>query len=121
MASSNTTNKPTPAHTPLPADVQQALQAAVQRLGSQVKVAAELGVSPAVVNNLLKDRYPGDVAGMAERIRGQFMAQTVACPVMGELGRRHCLDYQARPLVFTNPTRVALHTACKTCAHRREA
>lgn len=113
-------NKPaTP--TPLPPDVQQALQAAVKRLGSQVNVAGELGVSAAVVNNLLKDRYLGDVAGMAERIRGQFMAQTVVCPVMGELGRRHCLDYQARPLVFTNPTRVALHSACKTCPNRREA
>ena len=112
-------NKPTPI--PLPADVQAALQAAVKRLGSQVRVAEELGVSPAVVNNLLKDRYLGDVAGMAERIRGQFMAQMVRCPVMGDLGRRHCLDYQARPLVFTNPTRVALHAACKTCSHRREA
>lgn len=106
--------------TGLPPDVLAALQAAVKRLGSQVKTAAELGVSPAVVNNLLKGRYPGDVAGMAERIRGQFMAQTVVCPVMGELGRRHCLDYQSRPLVFTNPTRVALHTACKACEHRRE-
>lgn len=114
-------NKPAATPTPLPPDVQAALQAAVARFGSQVKVAEELGVSPAVVNNLLKDRYLGDVAGMAERIRGQFMAQTVVCPVMGELSRRHCLDYQGRPLVFTNPTRVALHQACKTCTNRREA
>jgi hypothetical protein len=101
--------------------VQAALQAAIKRLGSQVSVAQELGVSPAVVNHLMRDRYAGDVAGMADRIRGQFMKQMVACPVMGELGLRHCLDNQSRPLAFTNPTRVALYTACKTCPNRKES
>lgn len=107
--------------TVLEPEVKAALEAAVKRLGSQSKVADDLGISPAVVNNLLKDRYPGDVQGMAVRIRGQYMAETVQCPVMGQLGRRHCLDYQARPLAFTNPVRVALHRACKTCSHRKEA
>lgn len=104
----------------LPADVQAALVAAVARFGSQSKVAADLGVSPAVVNNLLRDRYPGNVKTMEERIRGQFMAETVLCPVLGTLGRRHCLDYQARPLAFTNSNRVRLHHACKTCHNRKE-
>ena len=107
--------------TALPAAVKQALQDAVTRLRSQSKVAEDLGISPAVVNNLLKDRYPGDVAGMADRIRGQYMAETVHCPVLGVLGRRHCLDYQARPLVFTNSQRSALYRACKTCINRKEA
>lgn len=104
----------------LPADVKTALQEAVKRFKTQTRVAEELGVSVAVVNSLLRDRYMGDVAGMAERIRGEFMAETVTCPVMGVLNRRNCLDMQARPLVFTNPTRVQLHVACKTCAHRKE-
>jgi len=106
--------------TTLPADVALALQEAVARLGSQARVAEDLGISPAVVNNLLKNRYPGDVAGMADRIRGQYMAETVQCPVLGTLGRRHCLDYQARPLVFTNSQRSALYRACKSCIHRKE-
>lgn len=105
----------------LPHDVLAALQAAVKRLGSQTATARELGVSAAVVNHLLKGRYAGDVARMASRIRGQFMSETVACPVMGELNRRHCLDYQARPLVHTNSIRVRLHAACKTCPNRRDA
>jgi DNA-binding transcriptional regulator YdaS (Cro superfamily) len=105
----------------LPTDVREALAAAVLRLGSQTAVARDLGVSPAVVNHLLKDRYPGDVATMADRIRGQYLAETVNCPVMGELGRRHCLDYQARPLAHTNPQRARLFHACKTCPNRRVA
>lgn len=106
--------------TVLPPDVKEALQQAVVNLKSQAKVAEDLGISPAVVNNLLRDRYPGDVAGMADRIRGQYMAETVHCPVLGVLGRRHCLDYQARPLVFTNSQRSALYRACKSCINRKE-
>lgn len=106
---------------PLPPAEKAALEAAVKAALSQAKVAKELGVSPAVVNTLLNDRYMGDVAGMAARIRGQYMAETVQCPVMGTLSRRHCLDNQVRPLVFTNATRVRLHAECKKCQHRKEA
>ena len=102
-------------------DVHGALMAAVKRLGSQPKAAKDLGVSVTVVNQLLKDQYRGDVASMSERIRGQYMAETVTCPVMGELGRRHCLDYQVRPLAHTNPQRVRLFQACKTCPNRKDA
>jgi len=104
----------------LPADELAALEAAVKRFGTQSAVAKDLGVSSAVVNHLLKNRYPGDVATMAERIRGQYMAETVTCPVMGTLGLRHCLDNQARPLAHTNPVRVQLFHACKTCPNRKD-
>ena len=106
---------------PLPPEVKAALEAAVKRFKTQSAVADELGVSAAVVNNLLKDRYLGNTALMADRIRGQFMAETVSCPVQGVLSRRNCLDNQTRPLVFTNPTRVRLHHACKSCPNRKEA
>lgn len=104
----------------LPADVKAALAAAVARVGTQTKVAAELHVSGAVVSQLLRDAYLGDVATLAVRIRGQYMAETVSCPVMGTLGRNHCLDYQGRPLAFTNPQRAALFKACKSCGNRKE-
>jgi len=105
----------------LPADELDALRAAVVRLGTQTAVAKELGVSPSAVSNALKGYYVGDVGALAKRIRGALMNELVTCPVMGELSTKHCLDYQARPLVFTNPTRVRLHRACKTCPHRKAA
>jgi hypothetical protein len=113
------TNKPRVAKR-LPADVKAALAAAVKRLGTQTKVAADLNVSGAVVSQLLRDAYLGDVVTLASRIRGSYMAETVQCPVMGTLGRNHCLDYQKRPLAFTNPQRAALYQACKTCPNRKE-
>lgn len=114
-------SKPDKTPQALPKDVRAALEAAVKRLGTQSKVAEELGVSAAVINTLLKDRYLGDVQKMAGRIRGEYMGETVVCPVMGLLGRQHCQTYQARPLVFTNPQRSALHSACKTCPNRKDA
>jgi fructose 1,6-bisphosphatase len=104
----------------LPADVKAALQTAVKRFNSQSKVAEELGVSTAVISTLLKDKYTGNVEGMEQRIRGQFMAETVRCPVMGTLSKRSCLDNQALPQAFTNPMRAALGRACKTCPNRKE-
>lgn len=104
----------------LPADVKAALQAAVLRLGSQVKVAEELHVTSPVISTLLKDKYPGSVETMEQRIRGQFMAETVLCPVMGTLSKRSCQDNQALPQAFTNPMRAALGRACKTCPNRKD-
>lgn len=104
----------------LPAEVKAALQAAVAKFGSQVKVAEELHISSAVVSTLLKDKYPGNVEAMEQRIRGQFMAETVRCPVMGDLSKRNCLDNQALPQAFTNPVRAALGRACKTCPNRKD-
>ena len=104
----------------LPPDAKDALVAAVKRFKSQTAVAAELNVSVAVVNTLLKDKYPGDVAAMEKRIRGQFMSVTVKCPVQGTLSARSCLDNQALPVAFTNPVRAALSRACKTCPNRKD-
>lgn len=104
----------------LPPEVKAALANAVARLGSQTKVAAELGVSVAVVSTLLKDKYQGNVQSMEQRIRGQYMAQTVVCPVQGTLSAKSCLDNQALPQAFTNPMRAALGRACKQCPNRKE-
>lgn len=105
----------------LPADVKAALAAACSKTGSsQTKVADALGCSSAVVSQLLRDKYLGDVATFAARIRGLYMAETVQCPVLGVLGRNHCLDNQKRPQAFTNPVRVQLYAACKTCPNRKE-
>lgn len=104
----------------LPPEVKAALQEAVKKLKSQVKVAKELRVTGPVVSMLLNDKYPGSVEAMEQRIRGQFMAETVQCPVQGTLSKRICLDNQALPVAFTNPVRAALGRACKACPNRKD-
>jgi hypothetical protein len=104
----------------LPPDVKAVLTEQVKRFDSQVKVAAELHVTSAVISMLLKDKYPGSVKQMAQRIRGQFMGSTVLCPVYGTLNKSNCVENQRLPQAFTNPLRAALGRACKTCVNRKE-
>lgn len=103
---------------PLPADVLQALQAQM-RTKSQAQIARELDVSPATVNNAVKDRFKGHVERFCARVRGKYLAASVACPVLGEIAADTCVAEQLKPIAFTNPRRVALARACKTCPHRQ--
>jgi len=98
-----------------------ALQRAISHLGTQVAVAEALGVSASLINQALKGKYRGDIDTLEQRIRGVLMNVTVQCPVLGELSTKDCLDEQRRKVVFTNPLRVRLHRACKTCPNRKDS
>jgi len=86
---------------------------------SQGKVSERLGVSPAVVNQALKNAYKGRLDRLEERVRGELMREVVGCPILGEISKRACLDHQGRKYSATNPLRVKLFSACKTCPNRR--
>lgn len=99
------------------ADWIAALRAECQRT-SQARTAARLGVSAAMVNQVLRGRYQGKTANIEARVRGELMRATVECPILGEISTRQCLDEQSRPFAATNPIRVLLYRACRTCPHR---
>lgn len=105
----------------LPAEVLAAAEAAVQRLGSQVALAEQIGISASALNQAMKGKYRGDLGRIEQRIRGVLLNLTVQCPVLAQLSKKDCLDEQRRPLVFSNPLRVRLHRACKTCPHRQQS
>lgn len=88
---------------------------------SQAAVARRLDYSAAVVNQVLKGTYTGDLRSVRKAVEGALMGLTVNCPVIGELPRHRCLEYQRRGFAATNPLRVALAQACPTCPHRRGA
>lgn len=88
---------------------------------SQKKVADRLGVSATVVNQVLHDKYPGNlnrVKGLVEFVLTRGAA--VQCPVLGEIGNEECLAYQRQPFAATNAQRVRLFRACRNgCPHSR--
>lgn len=90
---------------------------------SQGQCAARLGISPALVNQVLGHSYKGRFDRIEQRVRGELMRETVDCPVLGEISRRDCLDHQARARSFraTNPLRRALYAACPICPNREDA
>ena len=91
------------------------------RRSSQTAVAAQLGVSPAMVNQALRGRYQGDVERLQALVEGAYMGVCVACPVLGDVALNECLEHQARPFAATNSQRVALYRACRAgCDHARQ-
>lgn len=82
--------------------------------------ALRIGYSAAVVSHVLGNKYAGDMGMVLARIRGALMAETVMCPVLGEIGRDRCLTEQKRPFAATNSTRGRLYHACKTCPNHRK-
>lgn len=77
-----------------------------------------VGYSASALSTVLNNRYPGDVARVAEKVRGALMGETVICPVLGEVGRNECLDWQKKPFAATSSIRVAVYRACRAgCPH----
>lgn len=84
---------------------------------SQSAVAKRIGYSAAVVSQVLKGSYKGDEARVQQAVEGALMGLTVDCPVLGEIPRHVCLEYQKREFAATNPVRVRLYHTCPTCPH----
>lgn len=84
---------------------------------SQNKVAVKLGRSAALISQVLRNKYPGDLRAVEELFRGHFMAETVLCPALGVLPLNECHDWMAKARHFTNANslRVRMYRACKKC------
>lgn len=108
-------NKTPPAKA-LPQDAMDAL-VELKKHHTQAEIARRIGVSDAAISGALKGRYIGNVDALAERIRGELLNQTVACPILGTITTRICQDERKKPLHTANPVRVQLWRACKTCPH----
>lgn len=119
MASNKPTAKKavTPPAKALPTDALQALIALRAKL-TQADIARRLNVSDATISSALSGKYIGNVDKLAERIRGELLNVTVQCPILGSISTRICQDERAKPFAAaTNPMRVSLWRACKTCPH----
>lgn len=87
---------------------------------SQKNVGAEIGYSAAVVNQVLKGAYKGDLSKVEKAVKGAFMNEKVNCPVMGEMASHVCLENQKQPFSSINPMRVKLFKACRGgCQHSK--
>lgn len=103
-----------------PPDWVTALAARCDEVRSQRKVGDELGYSPGVINQVIRNKYPGDLGKIAEKVHGRYLGKTVDCPVLEEIPRDACLKHQAvKPdAIATNPFRVQLYRACRGgCPH----
>jgi hypothetical protein len=87
---------------------------------NQSAVAKQLGYSSTVVSLILSNTYKGDVARVEQMVRGALMAETVGCPILGDLARNTCLEWQAKPHAVTSSLRAQMYRACRAgCPHSR--
>ncbi|WP_142848379.1 transcriptional regulator [Telmatospirillum sp. J64-1] len=88
---------------------------------SQKVAGTRIGYSAGTVNAVLKASYKGDLKAVEQAVRGALLAETVLCPVVGDLAKDQCLRNQRLPFAPHNPVRIALYRACRTsCPHARE-
>ena len=89
------------------------------RAQTQRAIADRIGYSTAVVSQVLSGNYKGDTRAVQQKVEGALMGLTVACPVIGDLPRNRCLEYQRQPFAATNHMRVQFSRKCPTCRNRR--
>ncbi len=83
-------------------------------------VADRVGYSAAVLSHVFSKSYIGDMQRVEEKARGVFMGMKVTCPVLGEIGRDHCLDEQKKPFSASSSVRSKVYRACRGgCEHSR--
>jgi hypothetical protein len=104
----------------LPQDALDALLE-LKKTSSQAAIARRLDVSDAAISAALRGKYIGNVEALAERIRGELLNQTVACPILGEITSRICQDERKKPFHSANPMRVRIWRTCRTCPNNPSA
>lgn len=84
---------------------------------SQNRVARQLERSAALVSQVLRCRYTGDVASFEERVRGVFMLEVVDCPEVGEMSTDQCQLWRSRAKAPSgrNTRHVRMGRACNRC------
>lgn len=84
---------------------------------SQNRAAAQIGRSAALVSNVIRNKYTGDMVAVELAVRAGLMKETVTCPVLGEIALATCLDWRnaAKHFAPVNTSRVTMYRACKRC------
>ena len=85
---------------------------------SQAQAARKIGRSPALVNQVLKNRYTGDLKGIEERVIAALSNTKIACPVFGDISGEECLKNQKKPYNPSNHVSVRLFRTCRQCPFR---
>jgi DNA-binding transcriptional regulator YdaS (Cro superfamily) len=91
------------------------LREAVAREGSQSKVAKRLGYSSTAISQALSNSYGGSLDILLTMVEEVYGTRVVSCPVLGEIVFPQCVLERRRPFSTSNPHRVKMYKACKSC------
>ena len=106
---------------PLPDWIEELAKACAAK--GQATVAADLGVSPAMVSTVLGKTYAGKTETLEGKVRAVYFADKVVCPELGELSLLTCQENQdhAKKGNRGSSLRARMARACISgkCVHSR--
>lgn len=84
---------------------------------SQNKVAAAMGYSAALISQLLRAKYPGDLDAVREIFVSVYQQELIDCPMIGGMPAQDCREWRdkAKAYVDTSNFRVRMYRACNAC------
>ena len=88
---------------------------------SQSATARNLGYTPAVISQVLNNRYGGNLDNVQTRVTGKLMGATLECPALGNLPLHECQAWRKKSRNFSgaNHQRVMMYRACNRCPNNR--
>lgn len=98
-----------------PPEFIQELARIVSEAGNNKAAADLIGINRASVSTLLANKYPAGLDKMERKIMA-FCAG-IECPQLGPIDRADCQNNRERPFMSSNPQRIALYRACRSCPH----
>ncbi|SDY54896.1 hypothetical protein [Citreimonas salinaria] len=89
---------------------------------SQNRAAQTIGYTAGAVSAVLRGKYAAGTKSIETSVRGTLMAETVECPVLGEIGKQVCLKWRRRSRDFRNGNSmdVTMFRACARCPRNSE-
>lgn len=84
---------------------------------SQARVGKRIGYAGTVISQVIRNKYPGAMGRVEERVRAIYLGGEITCPAMGQIGTAQCLDWrdQSRRLQSSSPMAVRMFRACREC------
>jgi hypothetical protein len=84
---------------------------------SQAAIARRIGKSASLVNQVLRNRYTGDLEAVRRSVERVLDINEVLCPILGAIKGDTCLTNQRKSYSPNNHQAVALFRACRRCPH----
>lgn len=96
------------------------LKERVETLGRR-QVEIDIAISKTTLSQVLNCKYPGSMENIELKVLTAYTDIKVICPVLGQILSKRCHVEQIKPFNPSNPQRVQLYKACRTCPNRMNA
>jgi hypothetical protein len=85
---------------------------------TQMAAGGRIRYSASLVNQVLRNKYQGNMDTVKSRVETAFNDVSVKCPILGPITGSECLLHQGASYNPGNHVAVALFRQCRRCPHK---